>query len=61
MVGMRLGRLSIIDHKSTEHQAAEIGLETECTGEPWEVLEERHDQIGWSEALLGKMDWSGRS
>lgn len=57
MVGMRLGRLSITDHKSTEHQAAEIGLET---GEPWEVLEERCDQIGWSEALLGKMDWSGR-
>ena len=52
MVGMRLGRLSIVDHKSTEHQAGEIGLETEGTGEPWEILEERYNQIGWSEALL---------
>lgn len=54
MVGMRLGRLSIVDHKSTEHQAGEIGLETESTGEPWEILEERYNQIGWSEALLGR-------
>ena len=52
MVGLRLGRLLIVDHKSTEHQAGETGLETE--GQSWEVLEGRHDQTGWSEALLGK-------
>ena len=61
MVGMRLGRMSIVDNKSTKHQAGEIGLETEGAGEPWEILEERHDQFGWSGALLGKRDWSGGS
>lgn len=36
-----------------------VGQDTEGTGEPWEVLEERHDQHALSEAFLGRMTEAG--
>lgn len=58
MVGKRVGSLWAEDH---DYQAEEVGQDTEGPGEPWEVLEERHDQHALSEAFLGRMDWSRRS